>query len=67
MNLQQLRYLAPGIKEDGLLGGTRFFDAVTDDAISRPSLPLAPTVMAVVFRVAPVMVSVPTLIEVAPE
>lgn len=30
--LQQLRYLAPGIKEDGLLGGTRFFDAVTDDA-----------------------------------
>ena len=30
--LQQLRYLAPGLKEDGLLGGTRFFDAVTDDA-----------------------------------
>lgn len=30
--LQQLRYLAPGIREDGLLGGTRFFDAVTDDA-----------------------------------
>jgi glycerol-3-phosphate dehydrogenase len=30
--LQQLRYLAPGIKEGGLLGGTRFFDAVTDDA-----------------------------------
>lgn len=31
-SLQQLRYLAPGLKEDGLLGGTRFFDAVTDDA-----------------------------------
>jgi glycerol-3-phosphate dehydrogenase len=30
--LQQLRYLAPGLKQDGLLGGTRFFDAVTDDA-----------------------------------
>lgn len=30
--LQQLRYLAPGLKADGLLGGTRFFDAVTDDA-----------------------------------
>jgi glycerol-3-phosphate dehydrogenase len=30
--LQQLRYLAPGLKEDGLQGGTRFFDAVTDDA-----------------------------------
>ncbi len=30
--LQQLRYLAPGLREDGLLGGTRFFDAVTDDA-----------------------------------
>ncbi len=30
--LQQLRYLAPGLKEDKLLGGTRFFDAVTDDA-----------------------------------
>jgi len=30
--LQQLRYLAPGLKEDGLIGGTRFFDAVTDDA-----------------------------------
>jgi glycerol-3-phosphate dehydrogenase len=30
--LQQLRYLAPGLKESGLLGGTRFFDAVTDDA-----------------------------------
>ncbi|WP_313517763.1 FAD-dependent oxidoreductase, partial [Pseudomonas sp.] len=28
-SLQQLRYLAPGLKEDGLLGGTRFFDAVT--------------------------------------
>lgn len=31
-SLQQLRYLAPGLKEDGLLGGTRFFDALTDDA-----------------------------------
>ena len=30
--LQQLRYLSPGIREDGLLGGTSFFDAVTDDA-----------------------------------
>ncbi|MDF3931030.1 glycerol-3-phosphate dehydrogenase/oxidase [Pseudomonas citronellolis] len=30
--LQQLRYLAPGLKEDGLLGGTRFADAVVDDA-----------------------------------
>jgi glycerol-3-phosphate dehydrogenase len=30
--LQQLRYLAPGLKEDGLQGGTRFFDAGTDDA-----------------------------------
>lgn len=30
--LQALRYLAPGLKQDGLLGGTRFFDAVTDDA-----------------------------------
>lgn len=30
--LQQLRYLAPGLREDGLLGGTRFFDALTDDA-----------------------------------
>ncbi|MDM8347797.1 glycerol-3-phosphate dehydrogenase/oxidase [Pseudomonas sp. sp1636] len=30
--LQELRYLAPGLKQDGLLGGTRFFDAVTDDA-----------------------------------
>lgn len=30
--LPQLRYLAPGLKEDKLLGGTRFFDAVTDDA-----------------------------------
>ncbi|MBS7661265.1 glycerol-3-phosphate dehydrogenase/oxidase [Pseudomonas lalucatii] len=29
---QALRYLAPGLKEDGLLGATRFFDAVTDDA-----------------------------------
>ncbi len=27
-----LRYLAPGLKEQRLLGGTRFFDAVTDDA-----------------------------------
>jgi len=31
-SLQQLRYLAPGLKGEGLLGGTRFFDAVTDDA-----------------------------------
>lgn len=31
-SLPQLRYLAPGLSEDGLLGGTRFFDAVTDDA-----------------------------------
>ncbi|MCY1491856.1 Aerobic glycerol-3-phosphate dehydrogenase [compost metagenome] len=30
--LQQLRYLAPGLKAERLLGGTRFFDAVTDDA-----------------------------------
>lgn len=30
--LQQLRYLAPGLKQEGLLGGTRFFDALTDDA-----------------------------------
>ncbi|UTW08441.1 glycerol-3-phosphate dehydrogenase/oxidase [Pseudomonas benzenivorans] len=30
--LQQLRYLAPGLKEEGLLGATCFFDAVTDDA-----------------------------------
>lgn len=30
--LQQLRYLAPGLKEDGLQGGTQFYDAVTDDA-----------------------------------
>lgn len=30
--LQELRYLVPGLKEEGLLGGTRFFDAVTDDA-----------------------------------
>ncbi|AYC33457.1 glycerol-3-phosphate dehydrogenase/oxidase [Pseudomonas cavernae] len=30
--LQELRYLAPGLKEERLLGGTRFFDAVTDDA-----------------------------------
>ncbi|WP_263141723.1 glycerol-3-phosphate dehydrogenase/oxidase [Pseudomonas sp. RIT-PI-AD] len=28
----QLRYLAPGLREPGLLGATRFFDAVTDDA-----------------------------------
>ncbi len=27
-----LRYLAPGLKEERLLGGTRFLDAVTDDA-----------------------------------
>ncbi|MBT8765159.1 glycerol-3-phosphate dehydrogenase/oxidase [Metapseudomonas boanensis] len=30
--LQQLRYLVPGLKEEELQGGTRFFDAVTDDA-----------------------------------
>ena len=30
--LQQLRYLVPGLTEGGLQGGTRFFDAVTDDA-----------------------------------
>jgi glycerol-3-phosphate dehydrogenase len=30
--LQQLRYLAPSLKETGLQGGTQFFDAVTDDA-----------------------------------
>ncbi|NNN23975.1 glycerol-3-phosphate dehydrogenase/oxidase [Pseudomonas nitroreducens] len=30
--LEELRYLAPGLKEDRLLGGTRFQDAVTDDA-----------------------------------
>ena len=30
--LQQLRYLLPGIKEQGLAGATRFQDAVTDDA-----------------------------------
>lgn len=30
--LQELRYLAPGLKQDGLLGATRFFDALTDDA-----------------------------------
>lgn len=30
--LQQLRYLAPGLSEEGLLGGTRFTDAVVDDA-----------------------------------
>ena len=30
--LQQLRYLAPGLQEDGLQGGTQFYDAVTDDA-----------------------------------
>ncbi|MBF3046103.1 FAD-dependent oxidoreductase, partial [Pseudomonas aeruginosa] len=26
----ELRYLAPGLKEQRLLGGTRFFDALTD-------------------------------------
>lgn len=30
--LQQLRYLLPGIREAGLAGATRFYDAVTDDA-----------------------------------
>lgn len=30
--LQQLRFLQPGLKEDGLAGATRFQDAVTDDA-----------------------------------
>ncbi len=29
---QSLSYLAPGLKAHELLGGTRFFDAVTDDA-----------------------------------
>ncbi|MCT8949384.1 glycerol-3-phosphate dehydrogenase/oxidase [Pseudomonas iridis] len=29
---QQLRYLAPGVKETELLGGTCFVDALTDDA-----------------------------------
>ncbi len=29
---QQLRYLAPGVKEIDLLGGTSFVDALTDDA-----------------------------------
>lgn len=29
---QQLDYLAPGLKQPGLLGGSRFCDAVTDDA-----------------------------------
>ncbi len=30
--LQQLRYLAPGLREPGLQGATQFYDAVTDDA-----------------------------------
>jgi glycerol-3-phosphate dehydrogenase len=30
--LQQLRYLLPGLRDEGLLGATQFFDAVTDDA-----------------------------------
>lgn len=30
--LQQLRFLLPGIREQGLVGATRFYDAVTDDA-----------------------------------
>ena len=30
--LQQLRFLQPGLKEEGLAGATRFQDAVTDDA-----------------------------------
>nr|WP_314528239.1 glycerol-3-phosphate dehydrogenase/oxidase [uncultured Pseudomonas sp.] len=29
---QQLRFMAPGVQEEGLLGGTRFVDALTDDA-----------------------------------
>ncbi|PYY82881.1 FAD-dependent oxidoreductase [Pseudomonas sp. TKO26] len=29
---RQLQYLAPGVKEPGLLGGTSFLDALTDDA-----------------------------------
>lgn len=29
---QQLRFLAPGLKENDLLGGTSFVDALTDDA-----------------------------------
>ncbi len=28
----ELSYLAPGLKDDALQGGTRFYDAVTDDA-----------------------------------
>lgn len=31
-DVQQLRYLAPGVKENDLLGGTSFVDALTDDA-----------------------------------
>ncbi|MGQ7818505.1 glycerol-3-phosphate dehydrogenase/oxidase [Metapseudomonas furukawaii] len=30
--LQELHFLVPGLDESGLEGGTRFFDAVTDDA-----------------------------------
>jgi glycerol-3-phosphate dehydrogenase len=30
--LQELRYLLPGLRDEGLLGATQFFDAVTDDA-----------------------------------
>ncbi len=30
--LQQLHYLAPGLKQQGLLGGSHFYDALTDDA-----------------------------------
>ena len=30
--LQQLRYLTPGLREEGLQGATQFYDAVTDDA-----------------------------------
>lgn len=31
-NPDQMHYLAPGIKEQGLLGGSQFLDALTDDA-----------------------------------
>jgi len=31
-SLQQLRYLTPGLREEGLQGATQFYDAVTDDA-----------------------------------
>ncbi|AZD00007.1 glycerol-3-phosphate dehydrogenase/oxidase [Pseudomonas chlororaphis] len=31
-DVEQMRYLAPGIKAEGLLGGSCFLDALTDDA-----------------------------------